>query len=134
MRKSEYSNTDKIVSAVSYITMGWGGLFYLIYKAFKHATLSRFARYNILQSIFMSFLYFILAYVFGIIFNLLSYIPYINLLIAKIVLFFNSEFIFQYSIIQIFIIGIVLYMALASLNGKYPRLYMVSNLIDKQLK
>ena len=134
MRKSEYSITDRLVSAVSYVTMGWGGLVWLIIMAFKRANLSRFVRYNILQSIFVSFLYFILAFLIGVIFNLLSYVPFLNILIAKIVLFFNSEILFHYSIIQILIIGIILYMTLVSFNGKYPRLYMVSNLIDKQLK
>ena len=134
MRKSEYSITDRLVSAVSYVTMGWGGLVWLIIMAFKRANLSRFVRYNILQSIFVSFLYFILAFLIGVIFNLLSYVPFLNILIAKIVLFFNSEILFHYSIIQILIIGIILYMTLVSFNGKYPRLYMVSSLIDKQLK
>lgn len=134
MRKSEYSITDRLVSAVSYVTMGWGGLIWLIIMAFKRANISRFVRYNILQSIFVSFLYFILAFLIGVIFNLLSFVPYLNILIAKIVLFFNSEVLFHYSIIQVFVIGIILYMTLVSFNGKYPRLYLVSGLIDRQVK
>ena len=134
MKPNGHSTTDRIVSAVSYVTMGWGGLIWLIIMAFKRANLSRFVRFNILQSIFMAFLYFILAFCVGLIFNLLSYIPFINLLTAQIVLFLNKEFIFHYSIVQIFVTGIVLYMTLYSALGKYPRIYIVSNLIDRQLK
>ena len=134
MPKNTEKMTDKIVSAISYLTMGWGGLIYLIIMAFKRANLSRFVRYNILQSIFISFLYFILAMLFGFIFNLLSYIPYVNILIAKITIMLNGEFLFNYSVIQLIAIGILLYMALYALIGKYPRIYFVSQVIDKQIK
>lgn len=134
MQHKEHTPKDRIVSAISYLTMGWGGLIYLIIMAFKRANLSRFVRFNILQSIFVSFLYFILAMAFGLIFNILSYIPFINTLIAKITLFLNSEFLFRYSIIQLIAICIVVYMMIFSALGKYPKLYLVSDLIFKQLK
>ena len=134
MRTQGHTITDRIVSAVSYITMGWGGLIWLIIMAFRRANLSRFVRFNILQSIFMSFLYFILAACIGFIFNILAAIPFINLVAAQIVLFLNKEFLFHYSLVQLFVTGIVLYMTIFSGMGKYPRIYIVSNLIDKQLK
>ena len=134
MDKYKVKPIDKIVSAVSYITMGWGGLFYLIYMAFKRKPMTHFTRYNILQSIFVSFLYFILAFLFGALFNLLSYIPLINTLVAKLTLLLNSEFMFNYSIIQIVTIGIVVYMTLFALLGRYPRIYIISGLIDKQVR
>lgn len=134
MNKYKTTLTERIVAATSYITMGWGGFFYLIYMAFKRAPLSHFIRYNILQSIFLSILYFILAFLVGIVFNLLSYIPFINVLVAQITLFLNSEILFHYSLIQIIVIGIVLYMAFYSFLGRYPRIYIVSGLIDKQIR
>ena len=134
MDKYKVKPIDRIVSAVSYITMGWGGFFYLVYMAVKRAPITHFTRYNIVQSIFMSLLYFILAFLFGILFNLLSYIPFINILISKITLLLNSEFLFRYSLIQTIVIGIVVYMSLFAAMGRYPRIYIVSGLIDKQIR
>lgn len=125
---------ERIVSSVSYLTMGWGGMIYLIYTALRHKNLSHFTRFNIFQSIFLAFLYFVLAMTIGFILTILSYIPLINILAAKLTHLLHKNFLFDYSLIQILVFGFILYMSIYSLFGKYPRLYGLSNIIDKQAK
>ncbi|DAB03266.1 TPA: hypothetical protein CPT84_02685 [Candidatus Gastranaerophilales bacterium HUM_12] len=68
--------------------------------------------------------------VLGFISDILLHIPLINYLVSKIVLFFNRPLIFDYSIIQSFMIGLFIYMSVFSLFGQYPRVYKLSKIID----
>jgi hypothetical protein len=69
----------------------------------------------------------------GYILQILSYIPLINYLIATITFLFTKSVIFDYSIIQVFVFGLVVYMAVVSLLGRLPRVYWVSGIIDRQV-
>ena len=115
--------SDRLVSFVSYLTVGWGGLIYAFIMYLGKKPLSKFLR-------FISFLYFVLCMVLGFISDILLHIPLINYLVSKIVLFFNRPFIFDYSIIQSFMIGLFIYMSVFSLFGQYPRVYKLSKIID----
>ena len=68
---------------------------------------------------------------FELLFKFLSYIPFLNYLVAQISFLFNRPVLFDYSAIQVFMIGLVFYMAGVSLLGRLPRVYWVSNIIDK---
>jgi hypothetical protein len=94
---------------------------------------SRFLRYNVFQAIFISLLFYVIAMGLGYVLKLLSFIPFVNLIIANITLLFTHGLIFDYSIIQIGILGLVIYLAIFSLLGKAPRVYWVSNIIDRQV-
>lgn len=122
--------SDRIVSFLSYITAGWAGLIFCVILYFRKKLPSRFLRFNVFQSIFISLLYFILCMVLGFIFDLLLHVPFINYLVSQILLIFNRPVFYDYSIIQIFMIGLFLYMALFSLFGRYPRIYKISSIID----
>lgn len=130
MRSSSPKVTDRIVSFFSYISAGWVGLIFMILLYFRKKQASRFLRYNVFQSIFISLLYFILCMVLGFVCDLLLHIPYVKYLVSQILLIFNRPVFFDYSILQIFIIGFFVYMAGMSLLGKYPRIYKLSKIID----
>ncbi len=121
---------DKIVSCLTYLTAGWVGMFWCIIMYFRKKTPSRFLRFNVFQSIFLSLLYFILSTVLGFIAGLLLYVPFVNYLVSQIVLLFNKPLIYDYSLVQIFVIGLFIYQAVVSLFGKYPRIYKISSIID----
>lgn len=122
---------DRIVSVITYMTMGWGGVIYTIILYYKRKQLSWFARYNIFQSIFLSLLLFCIHHVSMILFKLLSLIPLINYLVAQISFFFNRPFIGEYSFIQTVVFGIIIYSVIMSAAGKYPRIYWVSRVIER---
>lgn len=130
MHNNPQKLSDRLVSFVSYLTVGWGGLIYAFIMYLGKKPLSKFLRFNIFQSIFISFLYFVLCMILGFISDILLHIPFINYLVSKIVLFFNRPFIFDYSIIQSFMIGLFIYMSVFSLFGQYPRVYKLSKIID----
>ena len=121
---------DRTVSVLSYLTAGWAGIIVCAVLYFRKKSPSHFLRYNVFQSIFLSLLFFVLALGLGLVFKFLSYIPFINYLVAQIVLFFNRPVVFDYSVIQTFIITLVIYLSAFSISGKYPRIYWISQIID----
>lgn len=121
---------DRVVSFLTYITAGWVGLIYCIIMYFRKKSPSKFLRFNVFQSIFLSFLYFILYTVLGFISGLLLYVPFVNYLVSQILLIFNRPVFFDYSIVQVFVLGLFLYLSVVSLFGRYPRIYKISSIID----
>ena len=134
MNKFSVSIFDRIFSAISYLTAGWGGviILFLLYLRKKHV--SHFLRFNALQSIFLALLFFILSMGVGLIANILKYIPIINYIVNSILFFFNRPILFQWSFIQLFMLGLTVYMVVFSLLGKYPRIYKLSKIIDYNAK
>lgn len=125
---------DRIISVISYVTAGWVGLIYMVILYFVRKPASLFLRYNIFQSIFISFFYFLLCMIFGFISNILLQIPLINALVSWFILLFNRPIIFEYSAIQSFVMGLFIYMSVVALLGKMPRVYWVSKIIDKSVR
>ncbi len=134
MNKFSVSIFDRIFSAISYLTAGWGGviILFLLYLRKKHV--SHFLRFNALQSIFLALLFFILSMGVGLIANILKYIPIINYIVNSILFFFNRPILFQWSFIQLFLLGLTVYMVVFSILGKYPRIYKLSKIIDYNAK
>lgn len=125
---------DRIISVISYVTAGWVGLIYMVILYFVGKPASLFLRYNIFQSIFISFFYFLLCMIFGFISNILLQIPLINALVSWFILLFNRPVIFEYSAIQALVTGLFIYMSVVALLGKMPRVYWVSRIIDKSVR
>lgn len=132
--KTPVSIGDRIISVISYVTAGWVGLIYMVILYFMNKSASLFLRYNIFQSIFISFFYFLLCMIFGFISNILLQIPLINALVSWFILLFNRPVIFEYSAIQSFVMGLFIYMSVMALMGKFPRVYWVSRIIDKSVR
>lgn len=125
---------DRLVAFLSYITAGWFGMIYCIVLFVAKKMPSSFVRYNVFQSIFISLLYFVLSFGFGLILKFLSYIPFLNYLVATITFQFNRPVLFDYSLIQVFMIGLTIYMAMISLLGRRPRVFWVSRIIDNSVR
>lgn len=130
MHSDSPSLGERIISCLSYLSAGWIGLIYCILLYFLKKSAGKFLRYNVFQSIFISLLYFVLCMTLGFICNILLVIPFINYLVSQILLIFNRPIFFEYSLIQTFVIGLVLYMAICSIVGRYPRIYKISKIID----
>lgn len=122
---------ERIVASLSYITMGFAGFIYMLIGLFTRAQLRPFTQYHIFQSIFISILFFLLNYVLGFILNVLSYVPFINKLVAQITFYLNAPIILTYSIIQLLVFGLILYLAITSLMGLYSRIPYISDIIDQ---
>ena len=132
--KYDVSVFERIVAGLSYLTVGFFGLIFYIVAVLMKKHLSYFLRYNILQSIFLSFLYFTCSLIIGFICNILLAIPIINALTSWVILLFNRPIIGSYSIIQFCVTAIVIYLVIFALRGKYPRIYWVSNIVEHSVK
>ena len=92
--------TERIIAVATYLTMGFVGFVWLIIVLIRRSQLTRFLQYHIFQSIFISLAYVLLCYILGLTMNILSFVPFINVLVAQIALFLNAPLIFSFSIIQ----------------------------------
>lgn len=124
---------ERIVSSLSYLTMGFVGFIYLMIGLITRAQLRPFTQYHIFQSIFLSIAFYLLNFICGFILNLLSYIPIINKIIAQLVFFLNAPLLLSYSLIQIAIYAVLIYLMVTSFMGRYSRIPFVSDIIDQNI-
>ncbi len=128
------SLSERIISVISYVTMGFFGFLYVIYLFFAKKKLSYFLKYNISQAVFISFLFFVISMVLGLLLSILSHIPIIQLVVSWLYVLFNKSVIYKYSIIQIFMFCLSGYMAVFSGLGKYPKVFWVSKTISESFR
>jgi len=118
---------ERILSAATYMTAGGVGFVWLIIAAFTKKRVTPFLMYHIMQSIFISILFFLLSILGQLIYVILYRIPLINaipyFLNMPIPIFINL------SIIQTITTSIILYLAITSFIGYYSYLPWVSDVI-----
>lgn len=119
---------DRIISFLSYITAGWGGMIVLVVMYFRKKHLPIFEIQCYAINIYLITI-FIIAMGLGLILKFLSYIPFINYLVAQIAFFFNRPLLLDYSLIQLFTTCLIAYLAISSLLGIYPRVYWISKIL-----
>lgn len=125
---------EKIIAALSYLTMGFVGFIWLLIGFFTKSNLRPFLKYHIFQSIFISFAYLIISLVLGMIMNILSIIPLVNQLVLQFTFYLNAPLLFGFSIIQILVNIVILYLAITSLQGRYSYIPWVSDIIKINVK
>lgn len=125
---------EKIVAAASYLTMGMAGFIWLLITLFTKARLKPFLLYHIVQSIMISLIFVILSMFLGWVSNILSFIPLINKLTAQITFLLNMPLLFDYSLIQIFIYSLLIYLAVTSFLGKYSYVPYLSELVNQNVR
>ena len=122
---------DRIMSALSYLSAGWLGIIYCIILHFAKKHINGFVRFNVMQSIFLALLYFVLAVLLNFTFSILSHIPLIQQLVAWIQLIFFRPVIWHYSLIGAFVTGVMIYLVVWSLLGRKPIIYGISKILLK---
>ena len=124
---------ERIVVALSYLTMGFIGFIWLILGLITRSQLRPFTQYHVWQSIFISILYFLLSMLCGFVMDILKIIPFINKLVAQIYFWLNAPIIGHYSLIQFVIYVLIIYLAVTSFMGKYSRVPWISDIIDQNV-
>ena len=119
---------ERIISAASYLTAGGAGFIWLIIAALLKKHVTPFLLYHILQSIFLSILYFLLATFAELIYVILYRIPIINAIPYLI----NMPLPIAHglSIIQLITTAIILYLAITAGMGLYSYIPWVSDIIN----
>lgn len=119
---------DRVISVFSYLTAGWGGLICLVVMYFAHITPSKFLRFNVCQSIFISFGVFVIGMIYNLLFGILTHIPILQILFSWIDLLLNKPAFGQYSLLQAIILLYLCYVVIFSIFGHYPKIYKISEL------
>lgn len=126
---------ERIVAVANYLTFGMVGFVWLILVALKKAKLTPFLQYHIFQTFFIVMLYWLLSVFVGLIAQLLAYIPFINILVVKIIYYFNALIFFgKYSIVSGTILLATIYLAFTSFVGQYSYIPWVSEIIGKNIR
>ena len=118
---------ERILSTASYLTAGGVGFVWLIIAAVMKKRVTTFLMYHIMQSIFISILFFLLSILGELLFVILYKIPLIN----AIPYFINMPlpFLFGLSLVQMCTTTIILYCAIMAGLGYYSYLPWVSDVI-----
>ncbi len=120
---------ERIIGALTYLTMGMAGFIWLLITLFTGMRLKSFLQYHIFQSIFLSLAFVVISMFIGIISNILGFIPFINRLVAQIAFLLNMQFIFNYSLIQTVIYAFLFYLAIGAFMGRYSYIPWISDII-----
>ena len=134
------SPIEKIISILSYFTMGIIGLVLLLIAHFAKKKIRYFLMYNIIQSMVIAILLAILKLTLNIIFSILALIPFINIITAKLNYIMSVRililpiFNLSFNIIEIIIHLILLYIIFGIIMGKIFFVPYLTNFISKLLK
>ncbi len=151
MSRNIYNNsqqpiqTERILSALSYLTYGLIGIIWLIIAYIRKIQLRQFLNFNIVQSIIISLLisaiYLILNFIESFL-SLLNYIPYVGTFINSIFQFFIFYIagfaiirigIFSFSLLSLFFLILIMYTGIWSFLGKTPEIPYITNNIRRLL-
>lgn len=133
-RRYESLPLEKIIAALSYLTSGFVGFVWLILGAVLKLGIRPFLLYHIYQSIFLSVLFFIVQLGLKIILDILSAIPLIGQLVSTLTFLFTTSIFGGFSIINLALLSIVIYLTITSFMGQYSYLPWVSNIIKANLR
>ncbi len=125
---------EKLVSALSYLTMGFVGFIYLVIVILTKKNLKPFLKYHIFQSIFISIGYYLLTIFIGLVCNILLFIPIINKITTMILYYTTINIIFGCSIIGLFVYAVLFYLVITSFQGKYSYIPWVSDIIKMNVR
>ncbi len=133
MQKDTPYMIERIIAALTYLTMGMVGFIWLIIGLFTKARLKPFLQYHIFQSIFISLAFAVLSILVSWLSNILSFIPLINRIVAQITFLLNMPLIFDYSLLQSVIYLFLIYLAVTAFIGKFSYIPWVSDIIDQNI-
>ncbi|MBQ2645158.1 hypothetical protein IJG14_06280 [bacterium] len=125
---------EKIIAVLSYFTWGFVGLVYLIIAVFRKQGLRSFLRYHVFMSIFISILIFIVSQALILVINILGYIPVVKAVVLSVTVMMQSDifsvFGLHFSIISIIVYGLLTYLSVGAILGKYSYLPWISEVIN----
>ena len=133
MQKDTPYMIERIIAALTYLTMGMVGFIWLIIGLFTKARLKPFLQYHIFQSIFISLAFAVLSIFVSWLSNILSFIPLINRLVAQITFLLNMPLIFDYSLLQSVIYIFIIYLAVTAFIGRFSYIPWISDIIDQNI-
>ena len=137
MKNSNYSKSvsllERLIAAATYVSMGMVGFVWLIFCAVTKTNLKPFLKYHIFQSFFLVMGCFLLNIFTNLVVSILSVIPFINMLVYKLLFLFTAPIAFGFSIVSFCVLVVMVYLVLTSLQGRYSFIPWISNIIDSNV-
>lgn len=131
---SQVSMLEKIIGIGTYLTAGFLGFIWIILAVMTKNTLKPFLRYHIYQSIFLSILYFLFSTFVNLLLSILSYVPFVKILVGRISFFLSVPLVAHLSIISLIILLIEIYLIIGVIKNKYSYIPWVSDVINYNLR
>lgn len=125
--------SDKILSVLTYITGGTIGFLWMIICAIKKNPVSKYLLFNIYQAIFLGLFIYLSSIILTMIYNILIMVPFINILVNFIYINLFSPIAYSWSLIEILILFLYIYLVIYSVFGKMAKIPWISNIILYQL-
>ena len=120
---------EKLIAVLSYISSGWVGFFWLLIALVTKNGIRPYLKYHIFQSIFISFLFFLLGAFLGLIMNIISVVPGLGVIAMQVTYFFNAPIFFGFSAIQSFMIALMIYLVVTCFQGRFSYVPWISDII-----
>lgn len=124
---------ERLIAATTYLSMGMVGFVWLIFCAITKNNLKPFLKYHIFQSFFLIMALFLFNIFVSFIVSILGIIPFVNMLVYKILFFFTAPIIAGLSISSLIVLALMFYLVFTSLQGKYSFIPWISNIIDSNV-
>lgn len=121
---------DRIIAGATYLTSCWIGAIYLIIMHLMKKNVSMFLYYHIIQAIFIFFGIFVIELLLGLFMQIFNVIPFVNVATRQAYYLFNMPVYMNYSVIQLFVYTLKLYLVITALMGLYSFIPKVSNIIN----
>lgn len=126
------SMKDKIISGLTYLTSGVVGFIWIIITYLRRDRLSGFTRFHIFQSIFIYILLYVLGLVFNILTGFVQIIPIIGPLTVNLVYFFrDAPIVLGFSVINFAIITLTVYLSIFAFMGKIGEVPWVTDTVRR---
>lgn len=131
------SPIEKIISSLSYLSMGIVGMFWIILAYSMKRTLRYFLMYNIAQSMLISIFYAIICMVGYIIFKITEIIPFLKYISASINFFISVKIVsilgFSLSILQLILFLLFMYIISGIIVGRIFYVPFLSQIMTKAM-
>lgn len=125
---------ERVFAAGTYLSFGMVGFILLIFCAVTKSNLKSFLKYHIFLSFFLVMACFLFNIFVGFVVSILSVIPFINMLVYKLLFLFTAPIVFGFSIVKFGMTVVMVYLVITSLQGKYSYLPWFSNIIDSNVR
>lgn len=131
---------EKIISIISYFTMGIFGLFIVILAYFLKKNIKYFLMYNIAQSMLISVILAIISIILSLFIKILSLIPFLGFISTRLYLFMTNKiliipvFNFSFTILQLITFIIILYICLGITAGRIFYVPCLTNIMKKAMQ
>lgn len=122
---------ERLIAGLSYLTYGWIGAIWFVIMYLMKKDVSMFLKYHIVQAVFLFFGLFVIQLLLGLLMQIFNVIPFLNVAARQAYYLLNMPVFMNYSVIQLFIYTLQLYLVITALMGLYSFIPKISDIISE---